>query len=256
MTPKQIKYLKSLHRKKNRYAEGVFLVEGYNLVSEAISTRQDIIQIFVTDQFTQSKHGRSIEKQAMTNEIKIFKAKAKAMERVSQNQSSPGVLAALSMESTNDINTLSTLKGNVLAFDEVSDPGNLGTLVRSAAWFGVDHIVLSKNCVDIYNSKVLKSSMGALFYMKTIIIDDLVGAIEKLKSSKRIVLGADMSGDSVASLKLGKKSWVLVVGSEAHGISDGVSNEIDKSVGVEGKGFIESLNVASAGSVLLSQLCK
>ena len=144
---------------------------------------------------------------------------------------------------------------NILIVDGISDPGNLGTILRSADWFGIKSVIVSDDSVDIYNPKTMRSGMGAHFMIKNLFQADLFSVITDLKDNKYTIIGAAMDGLSYNELNLdSEQKWALILGSEANGISDKTLQFIDKFVSIPKVGTIESLNVAMAGSILLDRL--
>ena len=137
----------------------------------------------------------------------------------------------------------------------MSDPGNMGTILRTAAWFGIKSIFRSPDCVDPFNSKVIRAAMGAHFYFShfdSVLNNDL---LIDLKKSGVEILGTDMSGYSINSLDLSYPSdWCLVLGNESHGISESIKTYITKTVTIPGIDGMESLNVSVAGGILLNAL--
>ena len=131
---------------------------------------------------------------------------------------------------------------------QVSDPGNMGTLFRSAAWFGFTHIALSPDCVDPFNPKVVRAGMGAHFGLSIHANIEL-----NLFADSHTLIGADHRGNDVSDFKSPEK-FVLILGSEAHGLSKDIQGILDQTISIEKIGFGESLNVAVAGAILMEKL--
>ena len=164
-----------------------------------------------------------------------------------------GIMALVSINQENH----EIANGNVIVLDEISDPGNMGTILRSAAWFGVKYIICSPNCVDIFNPKTIRSGMGSHFYLSIIINKDYNHYIELIKDiqSKGIsLIGASITGVPYKDFNYNKLNWAMVLGSEANGISSKIQNLLDYEVSIPQIGQIESLNVGVAGSILLDRL--
>jgi TrmH family RNA methyltransferase len=139
--------------------------------------------------------------------------------------------------------------------DGISDPGNMGTLIRTAAWFGIKSIFFSPNCVDPFNSKVVRSSMGAHFYFSHFETDDERQILHDFAKAGFEILGSDMNGNSIHSLNVSDtKGWILVLGNEAHGIGDHARSFITSTVSIPGTKGMESLNVSVAGGILLHEI--
>ncbi len=139
--------------------------------------------------------------------------------------------------------------------DGISDPGNMGTILRTASWFGVKSIFYSSKCVDPFNSKVIRSAMGAHFYFSHLELISELEQFEKFKSMNVEILGAEMDGKPVrSSVDLNYAKWMLVLGNEAHGISDDIREYISGSISIKGSSELESLNVSIAAGILLYSL--
>jgi TrmH family RNA methyltransferase len=140
----------------------------------------------------------------------------------------------------------------VLYLDGIKDPGNLGTLIRSADAFGWSQIVLAPHCVELYNPKVVQSTMGSIFHVN--ICTDIAGKfLHESKQANREIIGADLSGQKLMTMNRPSKDLVLIIGSESHGISDNARALIDNYVLIEQLGNAESLNAAIAGSIIMHQ---
>ena len=142
---------------------------------------------------------------------------------------------------------------NFLILDNISDPGNMGTILRTAIWFGIKDVILSSECVDLYNSKVVRSGMGAHFHLNQIVINSLDNLIPKLQKDGFSIIGAELDGTSINKFTVPSK-WALVLGSEAHGISPYIKSSLDESVTIPNKDNLESLNVAVAAGIILNSL--
>ena len=126
----------------------------------------------------------------------------------------------------------------------------MGTLLRTSVWFGIQNIILSKQCVDIYNPKVVRSGMGAHFYLKS--ISNL--SLDTFRESHTII-GADQNGNSINNFEI-ETPWVLILGNEAHGLSKNNKELLDYIISIPKVGYGESLNVAVAGGIIIEHLMK
>ena len=239
-----IKQLSMLSTKKGRNEKGLYLIEGLRIIRSALRAQAPIIRIFVTARFEES-----VDYQSMSNRFnKVQKPELideKTMKQITQTVTPSGILAVCSLPKITELP--STMASNWLYLDKIADPGNLGTLLRSAAWFGTTQVALSPHCADPFNPKVMRSGMGAHFFLQMVINCDL----HQFKSSDHSIIGADHRGISIVNFNHSVKDWVLVVGSEAHGISKENSNHIEYSLSIPAKGSGNSLNAAVAGSIIL-----
>ena len=233
LTKNHKKLIKSLHQKKYRDLHGLFLVEGEKCVQELLNSDYEIEFLLALETLRSSFSEAEILEEKELKTLSAFKT-------------SPGVLAVAkkrtsAMDSTGD---------KIILLDNLKDPGNLGTIVRTAEWFGVKDIFLSPECVEEFNPKVVQSTMGSLFRV-AIHRCKLPEKITELKDEKFCFYAADMSGENVKNVKWSSKS-ALVVGSESHGISAEVSSLMDKKITIIGKGEAESLNAAVAASIIIN----
>jgi len=232
MTPSksEIKLIRSLAKRKNREENGLFVVEGEKLVQEAIESGWDIVAVFTSDEIGEDLMSRITLLSSPSPALAVIKIPK------STSFTSP------------DLNTLS------LALDSVKDPGNLGTIVRLSEWFGIDTIYCSENCVDVYNPKVVQSTMGAIFRTK-VVYTDLTKLINELHG-KLPVYGTFMNGNNIYNESL-PKGALVVMGSESEGISPDIEALIDKRLAIpsfsSSKKCSESLNVAIATAVICSE---
>jgi len=245
MTSKtDIKQLSRLSTKKGRNEYGLYLIEGLRIIRSALRAQAPINRIFVTARFEES-----VDYQSISNLFnKILKPEIideKTMKQITQTVTPSGILAVCSLPKITELP--STIASNWLYLDKIADPGNLGTLLRSAAWFGTTQVALSPHCADPFNPKVMRGGMGAHFSLQMVTNCDL----RQFKSSDHLLIGADHRGMSIVDFNNNAKDWVLVIGSEAHGISKENSNHIEYSLSIPANGSGNSLNAAVAGSIIL-----
>lgn len=227
------KYLK-LKNKKYREEDGLFLVEGVHLVEEAINSNR-LVDLLV------------LEDSDCKIDFPCTYVTFNIMKKLSDMDSIPNVIGVVK------INNNSLITGNrVLLLDDIQDPGNLGTIIRSSVAFNVTDIVLSNKTVDLYNDKVIRASQGMIFKIN-IIRRDLVDVINELKNKKYLILGTNVrngidAGEIVAS------KFALVMGNEGSGVKKEISDICDKNVYIEMNQSCESLNVGVATSIILYEL--
>ena len=143
----------------------------------------------------------------------------------------------------------------IVALENISDPGNLGTIIRNCDWFGVNNILLSKECAEIYNQKVIRASMGSLFHLSIIEENDLINSLKDLKTKNYDIVTADLDGENLYKFKRGK-DIAIVFCNEANGPSKELLKISNRKITIPQKGKAESLNVASASAVILSELTR
>ena len=239
-----IKKLSKLSTKKGRNEYDLYLIEGLRIIRSALRAQAPINRIFVTARFEES-----VDYQSISNRFnKMLKPEIideKTMKQITQTVTPSGILAVCSLPKITELP--STIASNWLYLDKIADPGNLGTLLRSAAWFGTTQVALSPHCADPFNPKVMRGGMGAHFSLQMVTNCDL----RQFKSSDHLIIGADHRGMSIIDFNHNAKDWVLVIGSEAHGISKENINHIEYSLSIPANGSGNSLNAAVAGSIML-----
>lgn len=229
-----IKEIVKLKEKKYRDLTNTFLIEGLHLVNEAINNNL-IKVIFVLEDFSFD-----------TNFKKIIVSR-EAMKKLSDNPSLPKIMAIVEKKKEESI-------GNkVVILDRVQDPGNLGTIIRSATAFNFDTIILSNDSVDLYNSKVVRSTQGMLFNIN-ILRRDIKEEITNLKSKNYLILGTDVYNGSDVSKYTVNKKFALVLGNEGTGVSEEVKSLCDDNLYIKMNSNCESLNVSVAASILMYEL--
>ncbi len=240
-SPNQAKLIKSLREKKHRQETKKFLVEGAKSVLELLKSDYIVESLFATKEFILAHHKLLGSKDT----LKVQQVDASELKAFGTLEHNDGALAiARQKEST----LPKEIEGIVLALDDIRDPGNLGTLIRIADWYGIKHVVCSATSVDWYNPKVVAATMGSFTRVSGHYTD--LGAY--LKKQKVPVLGAFLDGKSVHSFAF-PKSGILVIGSESHGISLGVEKAVTERVTIPSFGGAESLNAAVAGAIILDR---
>ncbi len=236
---RHIKLLNQINQKKNRLELGLFAAEGIKLVRELIEGGMVLKYLFATSEYENNFHSEA-----------LITVDAATLKKLSNLKTPSGVLGVFEIPQKQ----LLIRSGLTLVLDEINDPGNLGTIIRLCDWFGVDQLVCSNNTVDCYNPKVVQASMGSLSRVSIVYCD----LEEFLKNDGRPVFGTFLKGNSIYQCNL-KPDLILVMGNEANGISSGIEKLVTDSITIPGFGRehkTESLNVATATAVILSEFCR
>ncbi len=241
ISAQQSKLIKRLTLKKYRKIEQMFLVEGVKLFEELKQqSRFTIAHVFCISQHADLLNG-------LPNDVSITHCDPKDLAKHSQLSTSPGIMAVVKIPDTTG--KQATEKGWTLVLDAVSDPGNLGTLIRIADWFGYSNILCTDDCVDAFSSKVVQASMGSIFRK----VPEYLSREQIVKRLNGVpVFIADMQGEDVGRISWPNKA-ALVMGSESHGPSKDLLN-IGKTITIPKMGGAESLNVSIASAVISSQI--
>lgn len=251
LSEKQRKYINKLKQKKYRKAYAQFLVEGVKGVTEALNSNTPVVSVIIEGKKRDDASFADIIKKAEKQNIEVVFCGRKDIGDIKTTETFSGVLAIISMPEY-DLDDLGQDKP-IIVLDGVTDPGNLGTIIRTADWFGVGDILLSEGSVDPYNEKVVRSTMGSIFRTKIILSHDLAQDLEFLKKQGYTVYSLDLSGAPLKNLSLPQRA-AYVFGSESHGVSPITQKIVDHSIKIPGKGSAESLNVAVAAGIILSKL--
>jgi len=247
LSKNSIQLVKSLNIKKYRQMYQKYLAEGEKIIVELIETSPLLIeQLFAVPEFINSYQDKII-----AGSINTVSVQPHELERISNLRTPQKACAIVRMPDENEEDIAPGSINKVLFLDEVRDPGNLGTIIRSADWFGWDLIVLSPDCVDPYNPKVVQSAMGSLFRVK-IREYDLTTFLGR-SGNRFEIYAAEMSGKSLYEVKP-KFPLLLIMGSESHGIQVKAEGRNFHSISIPRyNNQTESLNVAIACSIVLSE---
>lgn len=235
-----IQKLKKLHQKKYREEEKMYLVEGYHLVNEAYLSHVLKEVYFTRDDL--SLHDLSLQ------DVSLVKVTPPVIETLSQTKTPQSIVGLCEMKEA------TTITGHhLLLLDRIQDPGNLGTLIRTALGLNMDGIILSPDCVDLYNDKVIRSTQGALFKIP-ILQKDLNEVMDVLHREGFFIYGTSLK-DSLPLKKRTKHSkYALLLGNEGQGVQEHLLNKTNENLRIEMNPLLESFNVAIAGAIFMYTL--
>lgn len=247
----EIKYYSSLRIKKFRDSENKFIVEGDKIVSEGLNSDYKCEILFMTKGFENSK--KDFLTSIKDRNIRLEVLKNKEFNRLTSTITPQGIAAVFSKKRSKK-NIEKTINGKLVVYlDEISDPGNLGTIIRNCDWFGIKELLISKSSADYLNPKSVRASMGSLFHIN--IFDNIISSelFPKIKLAGYKILSSDLNGINIFEYKLEQKS-IIIFSNESAGPSNELKNFIDNKITIPRFGGAESLNVASASAVILGQL--
>ena len=245
--------LRALRLKKYRQAAGVFLVEGARLTLEAARSQQPMDALLATGAFRESERWAGLKEAADKRGLPVEQITATQAKQLSETRNPQGVFGVCRLPGQTALAD-GAPKSPILILDRISDPGNLGTLLRTADWFGIPTVWISADSADIYSPKVVRGGMGAHFHIAYMRQGDLTEAGDRLARADITVWGASVNGTPLDQMGPLPERWALALGSEARGLSRAWKQRADVLVSVSGHGPAESLNVAVAGGVILHQL--
>lgn len=244
LTKNTIKRLSSLQSKKFRKEFGVFIAEGSRLIDELLNSKLEIKEIYYTSELKSPNFDKSNYSELISND---------EMRKISALSTPSQVFAVIDIPEYK-IDDIDFTNEFVIALDTIQDPGNLGTIIRLADWFGVNNIICSHETVDIFSPKVVQSTMGAITRVK-VIYCDLKEELTKLKS-KVPVYGTFMEGSNIYETEL-KPIGVVVMGNEGNGINAEIENLVSQKIHIpsfaKDRTNVESLNVAMATAIVCSE---
>jgi TrmH family RNA methyltransferase len=237
LTSTDIKWIRSLHDKSARKTEGCFIVEGRKLVTECLHQQRFELVMIVTD----SNLPDEFEQLAS---CPIKSCSPKELQRISTFKNASFVLAVLRYPTL----TAPITAKRLICLDNIQDPGNLGTIIRIADWFGIQDIVASEQTVDCFNSKTIQASMGSIFRVSV----SYTNLSEFLKTSTLPIYGAMMDGTTIQEITMETDS-ILVIGNEANGMSPDLIPYLTQHISIPRFGGAESLNAAVACGILVAK---
>ncbi|MES2379205.1 MAG: RNA methyltransferase [Bacteroidota bacterium] len=242
LSKSNISLLQSLQHKKFRKEHGLFLVEGYKSVSEFINSAYQVETVY----HTQTIAPKMLKLSQKTNSLEISSA---ILEKISALKTPADILATVKIPQWPALNATILNKKFSIVLDGIQDPGNMGTIIRTADWFGIENIICSEDCVEVYNPKVVQATMGSLSRMNV----HYVNLSEILADTKLPVYGALLDGENIYSTSFGTEG-LIVMGNEGNGLSDEVKQLVTKAITIPRAGNAESLNVAIATAIFCSEI--
>lgn len=228
-----IKGIVRLHEKRYRDQEQKFIIEGYHLISEAKDLLETVLIIDEKDEVS------GVENILVTNEI---------INKVSFTKTPQKIIGICHYFPQYELSG-----ERFLLLDHLQDPGNVGTLVRSALGFNIDMVILSEDSVDLYNDKFIRATQGALFKAK-IVINPLETVIKELKKRKVKIIGTSLETNHSLEEIIGEKKYAIILGNEANGVNPKLLETTDINIKIETNFTLESLNVGVAGGIIMHYL--
>lgn len=244
LSKSQINLLKSLQQKKFRREHGLFIVEGHKSITEFINSVYPVQAVYYTPSFD-SKVLK------LSQKINFCEISVTELEKISSLKTPQDALALVKIPQWPALRH-EQLKGKFsLVLDGIQDPGNIGTIIRIADWFGIDHIICSEDTVDAYNPKVVQACMGSLARVKV----HYTSLTEFLSEIMLPVFGALLDGANIYDTDFGKEG-LIVMGNEGNGLRPEIQKMVNKAITIPRIGKAESLNVAIATALFCSEITR
>lgn len=242
LSKSQISFIKSLHQKKYRKESGIFIIEGIKSITEFINSSYQLHSLYYTTPYV------SLLPKIDTN-IKLFEVNNAELNKISTLQTPQGILALVYTPTQQSLNPKTLQNCFSLVLDDVQDPGNFGTIIRTADWFGIKNVICSPNTVEAYNPKTVQATMGSLCRVNVFYTD-----LNSFLSEVNIpVFGALLNGNDIYATKWSNEGLILL-GNEGHGIATNLQSKITVHVTIPRFGQAESLNVAVSAAIFCSEL--
>jgi TrmH family RNA methyltransferase len=244
----QVQFLRDLQKAKNRRAAGVFLAESMKMVREAIALK--LCRTLVVDAKRCEDYADLIA-QAEANGCEVLLVTGAIMQAISEQKTPQGVCCTVAIPQEPE-----TVSGRlIVAMDGVQDPGNVGTILRTADAAGFDGAILSGACADLYSAKTLRATMGSVFRVPTKRTDDLAAALEAMKARGYAVVATELGGEDFYAC-CPHKNCVLVIGSEGRGVSAAVRDVATHHLALPMRSGAESLNAAVAAGIMIYEMAR
>lgn len=231
---------KALKDRKGRRESGCFLVEGRKMVEEALASAFDVEAVLVQE-------GVSFP-DGLT--MPVYELPAHVLAAVCDTKTPQGIAAVVRMKEQ------SALGKHIVVLDGVQDPGNVGTIIRTADAAGLDGVLLSNQCADVFSPKVLRATMGSIFRMNLRTTDDLPGELTKLREKGYSILSSQLDGTPFYEREKVAERFALIIGNEGNGVSEQVQQTATHRVRLPMRGGAESLNAAIAAAIMMYELMR
>lgn len=240
MQNEKIKLWKKLKIRKWREREQMYLLEGPHLVQEAALSARHLLTAVLIDEAFHLPAGWPL------GDVEVYQVTHKIFTELSQTETPQGIIGVCKMVQP----AITIHRGRYLLIDGVQDPGNLGTLIRTADAFGLDAVFLGEGCADGYNGKTLRSAQGSHFHLP-VLHRNLFDVVAEMKKNRITVFGSSLQAKNMRKTEGGKKDFALIVGNEGNGAQPELLAETDEEIKIPMAGHAESMNVAVAAGILL-----
>lgn len=248
-----IKHIKSLHLKKQRVKHLQFTVEGVRIVEECLKHNGDIEYVVFSEELHQVQGGSDLLNKISSKGHTIYQLPSQLFNKLATTESPQGIMAVVNMKNSGleDLKFEDVDNLFFVILDRIQDPGNMGTIIRTAESARVDAVIITKGSVDPYNSKTLRATMGAIFHLPIVQCDSDEEWIKYLKEKNVKLIAADLDTDKTYIDIDYRKNIGIIIGNEANGIDSHILAKVDEKVIIPILGKIESLNASIAAGILI-----
>lgn len=251
-----IKGIKKLQRKKDRWDERLYLIEGVKVINEYMEYIGKPKLILISEELSTVTGGTELFNKINEYDAHLIKVPHRILKDLSDTENPQGIVAVVNFNDS-EIENLIVEKNNfIIVLDGVQDPGNLGTIIRSADAFNINGIILTDNCVDLYNPKVVRGTMGSLFHIPIAIADNKLEIINNLKDRGITIYSTYLEGKNYIHKIDMTKDMAIIIGNESRGVSKELLELSDYTLKIPMYGNAESLNAAIAASVIMYEAAR
>jgi len=247
-----IKFVKNLHQRKHREREGKFFVEGVKMVQEAIASELKVDCILMSEDSLNDLQG--LRREAEQKRIRVLAVSGKVFGEIADTQTPQGVLAVMVMPEHGLNLLLNREKCLLVVLDCIQDPGNMGTIIRTMDAAGGDGVILLKGCTDPFGMKAVRSTMGSIYRVPVLMVEERQGFFSRLSSSGFHIVASHLKGQNIFKWGGGHRKTALVIGNEAHGVAGDIEEFADSLVKIPMVGGAESLNASVAAGILIYEI--
>jgi TrmH family RNA methyltransferase len=252
----KLKELTKLKTKKGRKTQGRFLVEGIRLCEEVVNSDWEIDSVLFTSSFQDLPAGKKLLQKFERRNVEIIPVKTEIVKKLSDTVTPQGIISVVKIRGFSLDQLWSGDSNIILALDAIRDPGNVGALIRTADAFGIDGVILSSDSVELYNPKVVRSTMGSIFHLPILDEVDLEETIPNLKKRNFKIYGTDVKEGKDSDKVDYSEKICLLIGSEAEGLNNNLLKLSDEIIRIPIVGRAESLNASVAGGILLYEITR
>lgn len=246
-----IKHVKQLAKRKYRLEYGEYMVEGVRIIRDGLQNNISIKYILFSETLYNTSGGEVLLQDLLEKNIKIYQVPESIFLKLSDTQNPQGIIGVFSCKPYDLDHILDCEKGLFLVLDRIQDPGNLGTIIRTADAAGFDGVLLTKGCVDLYNLKTIRSTMGSIFHIPIIHVGETKDVIERLKLENIKIVSTSLETNKYYDEVDYKGKTAFIIGNEANGVLKEVLDLSDDLVKIPMEGKVESLNAAIAASIMM-----
>lgn len=255
-TNNNIKHVKSLHKKKYREAYDEFLIDGLRIIEHALDNNAEFKAIYYHEEIVNYERNYKLFKKIHDKNINLYKINNKILRDIATTDNPQGILGVIKRKYYSLKDIINNEKFFLIILDRLQDPGNVGTIIRTADAAGADGLIALKGTVDIYNSKTIRSTMGSIFTMPIVHVDDLGELVNTLEIHNSDIISTSLEAEKYHfEVEYGNKN-AIIIGNEGNGICDELIGSSNVKVKIPMFGNAESLNASVASGIIIYELVR